>query len=128
MKAAKNHKGQTAADVRAERIQEARGLALGILEAVELAAREQAPAAGWHWGHAGDWGHVVEQLQDGHGAALILAGATAAPMVPVPSADLARTFLRVRDLLTGATPAPVKTYPVQRNGRTVRVTIPANER
>lgn len=127
--ATKNHKGQTAADVRTERIKEARDLALGILEAVELASREQAPAAGWNWGHAGDWGHLVERLQDAHGSALIQAGSLAAPVVPVPSDDLAQTFLRVRELLTGAVPGRPRTYPAfNAAGRRVRVTIPASER
>lgn len=125
--ASTNHKGQTAADVRAERVQEARNLALGILEAVELAALKPEPALGWDWGHAGDWGSVVERLQDGHGLALGLTVDSAGLGIGRTIA-LAQTFLRVRSLLAGAVPAPVQTYQVQRNGRTIRVTVPESSR
>lgn len=125
--ATKNHKGQTAADVRTERIAEARDLALSILEAVEQAVALKAPAAGWNWGHAGDWGHLVERLQDAHGTALMFTGIGAPDAVQDP--DLAATFLRVRDLLTGAVPGRPRTYPAfNAAGRRVRVTIPASER
>ena len=117
-----NHKGQTAADVRAERIREARDLAIRILAVVEIDAAEPEPADGWNWGHAGDWGAIVERLEDAAGAAILHGGEI------VNELNLAQTFLRVRSLLTGSVPTAIKTYPVQRNGRTIRVTIPGSER
>lgn len=123
----RNHKGQTAADVRTERIKEARDLALAILETVEQAVALKAPAAGWNWGHAGDWGHLVERLQDAHGTALGFTGI--GPDAAAVDPDLAATFLRVRDLLTGGIPSRPRTYPAfNAAGRRVRVTIPASER
>ena len=63
-----NHKGQTAADVRAERIADALQLAEGMVCAIRMEAAEPAPSDGWHWGHAGDWGHILELVQDAAGA------------------------------------------------------------
>lgn len=125
--ATKNHKGQTAADVRAERIQEARDLALSILEVVEIGARQTAPVGGYNWGHAGDWGAVVERLQDAHGAALMHAAGDGR-VEAVSTRDLAQTFLRVRSLLAGSVPTAVRTYPVVRRGRVIRVSVPESSR
>jgi hypothetical protein len=123
--ASKNHKGQTAADVRAERIAEALGLAVATLNAVRIAGLAKPPAAGWDWGHAGDWGHLTERLQDSHGTALGLAGiAVPGAEQPTDNPDLATTFLQVRSLLAGGIPTMIRTFPVQRKGRTIRVTIP----
>ena len=117
----RNHKGQTAADLRAERIEEARKLALSILEYVEAGSIEPEPAGGWNWGHAGDWGAVVERLEDAHGSVLN-------HTVPGDSSDMAQTFLQIRSLLTGGIPTRVRTYPVVRNGRVIRVTVPESTR
>jgi len=123
--ASQNHKGQTAADVRAERIQEALALAVATVNAIRIAGLAKSPADGWNWGHAGDWGHLTERLQDSHGTALTLAGlANPDAEQAIDNPGLATTFLQVRTLLTGGVPTAIRTFPVQRKGRTIRVTIP----
>jgi hypothetical protein len=62
-----NHKGQTAADVRAERLAAARVMLRAMAIAIDGMAAEDAPAGGWHWGHAGDAGAILEAVEHANG-------------------------------------------------------------